>query len=91
LHAARRFLCGTERDAGCFLNTPTPSKGDTQMDKDRINGAADQAKGAIKETAGKVTGDTKLKVEGAIDKATGKVESAMGKARDDIRDEASKS
>ncbi|MES2293661.1 MAG: CsbD family protein [Pseudomonadota bacterium] len=60
------------------------------MDKDRINGAADQAKGAIKETAGKVTGDTKLKVEGAIDKATGKVESAMGKARDDIRDEASK-
>lgn len=61
------------------------------MDKERINGAADQAKGAIKETAGKVTGDTKLRVEGAIDKATGKVESAVGKARDDIRDEASKS
>jgi uncharacterized protein YjbJ (UPF0337 family) len=61
------------------------------MDKDRINGAADQAKGAIKEAAGKVTGDTKLKVEGAVDKATGKVESAVGKARDDIRDEASKS
>jgi uncharacterized protein YjbJ (UPF0337 family) len=61
------------------------------MDKDRINGAADQAKGAIKEAAGKVTGDTKLKVEGAVDKATGKVESAVGKARDDVRDEASKS
>jgi uncharacterized protein YjbJ (UPF0337 family) len=61
------------------------------MDKDRINGAADQAKGAIKEAAGKVTGDTKLRVEGAVDKATGKVESAVGKARDDIRDEASKS
>jgi uncharacterized protein YjbJ (UPF0337 family) len=64
---------------------------ETQMDKDRINGAADQAKGAIKEAAGKVTGDTKLKVEGAVDKATGKVESAVGKARDDVRDEASKS
>ena len=61
------------------------------MDKERINGAADQAKGAIKETAGKVTGDTKLRVEGAIDKATGKVESAVGKARDGIRDEVSKS
>ena len=61
------------------------------MDKERINGAADQAKGAIKETAGKVTGDTKLRVEGAIDKATGKVESAVGKARDDIRGEAFKS
>ena len=61
------------------------------MDKERINGAADQANGAIKETAGKVTGDTKLRVEGAIDKATGKVESAVGKARDGIRDEVSKS
>ena len=61
------------------------------MDKDRINGAADQAKCVIKEAVGKVTGDTKLKVEGAIDKAAGKVESAVGKARDDIRDEISKS
>ena len=61
------------------------------MDKDRINGAVDQTKGAIKEAAGKVTGDTKLKVEGAVDKAAGKVESATGKARDDIRDAASKS
>jgi uncharacterized protein YjbJ (UPF0337 family) len=61
------------------------------MDKDRVNGAVDQTKGAIKEAAGKVTGDTKLKVEGTIDKATGKVESAVGKARDDVRDEVSKS
>jgi len=34
------------------------------MDKDRISGAADQAKGSIKETAGKVTGDSKLQAEG---------------------------
>jgi len=56
------------------------------MDKDRINGAADQTKGAIKEAAGKVTGDTKLQTEGKIDKATGKVESAVGGAKDTIRD-----
>ena len=30
------------------------------MDKDRIKGMADQAKGAVKDAAGKVTGDTKL-------------------------------
>jgi uncharacterized protein YjbJ (UPF0337 family) len=30
------------------------------MDKDRINGAADQAKGSIKEEAGKITGDSTL-------------------------------
>ena len=33
---------------------------DCDMDKDRIAGAAKQAKGAVKEAAGKVTGDAKL-------------------------------
>ena len=40
------------------------------MDKDRIKGSADQAKGAIKEAAGKVTGDTKLQGEGIAVDAT---------------------
>jgi uncharacterized protein YjbJ (UPF0337 family) len=31
-----------------------------EMDKDRIKGSAEQAKGAVKEVAGKVTGDQKL-------------------------------
>ena len=56
------------------------------MDKDRINGSANQAKGAIKEAAGKMTGDTKLQVEGAADKAKGKVQSAVGGAKDAMRD-----
>src|SRR5579883_1749730 len=34
------------------------------MDKDRIKGSAEQAKGSVKEAAGKVTGDTKLQAEG---------------------------
>jgi uncharacterized protein YjbJ (UPF0337 family) len=55
------------------------------MDQDRINGAADQTKGAVKEGAGKITGDTKLKVEGQLDKAKGQVESTVGKAKDEIR------
>jgi hypothetical protein len=32
----------------------------TYMDKDRIKGSAQQAKGVVKEMAGKVTGDAKL-------------------------------
>ena len=39
------------------------------MDKDRIKGVAEQAKGAVKETAGKVTGDAKLEAQGNVDKA----------------------
>jgi uncharacterized protein YjbJ (UPF0337 family) len=48
------------------------------MDKDRIKGSAQQAKGAIKEVAGKVTGDTKLEAEGKADKVAGKVQNAVG-------------
>lgn len=56
------------------------------MDKDRVSGAADQAKGAIKDTVGKVTGDTKMQAEGKADKAGGKVDNAVGGAKDSARD-----
>ena len=56
------------------------------MDKDRIEGAAQQAKGAAKEALGKLTGDAKLKAEGAADKVAGKVQNATGQAKDAIRD-----
>ena len=56
------------------------------MDKDRIEGSATQAKGAIKEVAGKVTGDAKLQTEGAAEKAAGKVQNAVGGAKDANRD-----
>ena len=37
------------------------------MDKDRIEGSAQQVKGAVKEVAGTVTGDAKLEAEGKSD------------------------
>jgi uncharacterized protein YjbJ (UPF0337 family) len=56
------------------------------MDKDRINGSANQAKGTVKESLGKMTGDSKLKAEGAADKAKGKVQNAIGGAKDALRE-----
>jgi uncharacterized protein YjbJ (UPF0337 family) len=56
------------------------------MDKDRIKGAANQAKGAIKDAAGKITGDAKLQAEGKADKLKGKVQNAAGGIKDAIRD-----
>jgi uncharacterized protein YjbJ (UPF0337 family) len=56
------------------------------MDKDRVEGAAHQVKGAIKEAAGKVTGDTKIEAEGAAEKAAGKVQNAVGGVKDAARD-----
>jgi uncharacterized protein YjbJ (UPF0337 family) len=55
------------------------------MDKDRIKGAANQAKGAVKEVAGKVAGDAKLESEGKADKLAGKVQNAIGGIKDTIR------
>ena len=57
------------------------------MDNDRIKGMADQAKGAMKDAAGKITGDTKLQAEGKMDKAKGKIENAVGGVKDSLRDD----
>jgi uncharacterized protein YjbJ (UPF0337 family) len=55
------------------------------MDKDRIKGSAEQAKGAVKQTAGKLFGDKKLETEGKTDKAAGKVQNAIGGLKDAVR------
>jgi len=55
------------------------------MNKDRIEGSAEQAKGAVKETAGKALGDRKLEAEGKTDKAAGKVQNAVGDLKDALR------
>jgi uncharacterized protein YjbJ (UPF0337 family) len=52
------------------------------MDKEHVKGAADKAKGAIKDTAGKVTGDKELQSEGKMDKAKGSAHNAA----DDVKD-----
>ncbi len=56
------------------------------MDKDRIEGSGKQAKGAIKDAFGKMTGDKKLQAEGKADKAAGKVQNAVGGLKDKIRE-----
>jgi uncharacterized protein YjbJ (UPF0337 family) len=55
------------------------------MDKDRVEGMVDKAKGAIKDVVGKVTGDTKLQAEGKTDKASGTVQNAVGGVKDTLR------
>jgi uncharacterized protein YjbJ (UPF0337 family) len=66
------------------IQDPTDNE-DNTMDKDRIKGSAEQAKGAVKETAGKVLGDKKLETEGKTDKAAGKVQNAIGGLKDAVR------
>ncbi|WP_295198448.1 CsbD family protein [uncultured Brevundimonas sp.] len=57
-------------------------------DHDRIEGAAKNIGGKIKEGVGKMTGDTKLQTEGKADQVEGKVQNAVGGAKDSLRDKA---
>ena len=55
------------------------------MNKDRIEGVAKQADGKLKETIGKVVGDTKLQSDGIAEVAAGKVQNAVGGLKDALK------
>ncbi len=58
------------------------------MDREHVKGLADKAKGAVKEGAGKISGDKKLEAEGKADKAKGAAHKAAGDVKDSARDAA---
>lgn len=55
------------------------------VDKDRIKGSAEQAKGKVKEWAGKATGDAKTESEGKGEQLKGKARNAVGGLKDAVR------
>jgi uncharacterized protein YjbJ (UPF0337 family) len=57
------------------------------MDKDRVKGSAEQAKGKAKEWTGKITGDSKTETEGKADQFKGKVKNTVGGMKDSIQGE----
>jgi uncharacterized protein YjbJ (UPF0337 family) len=55
------------------------------MNKDQVQGRATQAKGDIKEAAGKMVGNRKLQGEGLIDQAKGKTQAGYGDAKEQVK------
>ena len=55
------------------------------MDREHVKGAADKVKGAVKDTAGKITGDKELQREGKLDKAKGSAHNVAGDVKDTAR------
>jgi uncharacterized protein YjbJ (UPF0337 family) len=51
-------------------------------------GQSDQLKGRVKEAAGTLTGDAKLKREGQLDQTVGKVKQEVEKVIDKVKDAA---
>jgi uncharacterized protein YjbJ (UPF0337 family) len=64
---------------------PSPKKWRMNVDREHVKGAADKVKGAIKDSAGKITGDKKLQTEGKIDKAKGAAHNVAGDVKDAVR------
>jgi uncharacterized protein YjbJ (UPF0337 family) len=56
------------------------------MHKDEIKGAAKDAKGSIKEAAGKATGNERLEAEGVADRVEGKVQKGVGNLKEAARE-----
>ena len=56
------------------------------MNKDRVEGSLEQAKGKVKEVAGKATGDSKLETEGKAQQVAGKVQNAVGGLKDAVKE-----
>lgn len=55
------------------------------MDKDRVEGSATNMGGKLKEGAGKLTGDEKMRQEGLADQVKGKVQNAVGGIKDALK------
>ncbi len=60
------------------------------MDKDRIKGKVEQARGKAQDIRGSVTGDVVDNIEGKARQVAGKVQEEYGKAKDTLRHEARK-
>jgi uncharacterized protein YjbJ (UPF0337 family) len=63
----------------------TTMKGSSSMDREHIKGTAEKAKGAIKDAAGRVTGNKKLQTEGKLDKAKGAAHNVAGDVKDTVK------
>ncbi len=51
------------------------------MNKDQVKGRVQEAKGKIKEVAGKAVGNPRVEAEGDVDQLAGKVQKTYGDAK----------
>ena len=55
------------------------------MNDEHVKGAADKAKGAVKDAVGGLTHDSKLQAEGKLDKAKGAAHNIAGDVKDAVK------
>jgi uncharacterized protein YjbJ (UPF0337 family) len=56
------------------------------INKDQVEGRVKEAKGTIKEVAGKLVGNESMEAKGKIQKNLGKVQAKFGDVKEDVKD-----
>jgi uncharacterized protein YjbJ (UPF0337 family) len=59
------------------------------MNKKQVKGHYEEAKGAVKEAAGKLVGNEELEFKGKIQKAAGKLQAGVGDVEQEVKDKVS--
>ncbi len=59
-----------------------------RMNKDQVEGRAEEVKGKVKQATGKAVGDRELEHRGRIQKAGGKIQAGYGNLKKDVKDSA---
>ena len=54
---------------------------------EKMEGKLDQAKGKVKEEAGKIGGDRSTEIGGKVDQAKGKIKESMGELKEELKDD----
>ena len=60
------------------------------MNKDQVNGRVEEAKGAVKQAAGKLVGNERLQAEGTVEKSAGEAQAVAGDTKAKVADFAKK-
>jgi uncharacterized protein YjbJ (UPF0337 family) len=55
------------------------------MNKDQVKGRVQEAKGKVKEVAGKAVGNRRVEAEGDAEQLAGKVQKTYGDAKNELR------
>jgi uncharacterized protein YjbJ (UPF0337 family) len=67
------------------MNLVDRTKQERIMNKDQVKGRIREAKGTVKEAAGKVTGKVTLEQKGKLEKTAGKFQAAYGDIKNDLK------
>ena len=60
------------------------------MNKDQVKGRVEQSTGKVKEVAGKLVGNDRLRTEGKAEQVKGKVQAGYGDAKENAKDKVKK-